>query len=277
MLTSTIVRLRALECGELPNTTGQFGHAAFLRLIETAAPELARALHANNRRQPFTVSPLRVAERVRVNGQIRLREGEGCSMRFTILDPALFQSFQTAFLIPVFTATIRLQDVPFIVEEVITTPRADGWTGYTTFAELWERAASSQTIALRFHSPTAFSLGDTGAGKQFALFPDPWRVFDSLCRRWNEFADVPICEPNQFRAWVEQNVLVSEYDAHTEMLRFDRFAQKGFVGSVVYEVKSDEAEMMCAVNALADFALYAGVGYRTTWGMGQCRRVTGDK
>jgi CRISPR-associated endoribonuclease Cas6 len=184
----------------------------------------------------------------------------------------LFQSFQAAFLIPSFAATIRLQDISFAVEEVITMPRADGWTGYTTFAELRDQARDDRSIALCFYSPTAFSLGDTHIGKRFTLFPEPWRVFDSLCRKWNEFATAPF-DAKQVRAWVEANVWISKYTLHTEMLHFDRFSQKGFVGSVVYEIKSDDAEMTRMVNALTDFALYAGVGYRTAWGMGQARRL----
>lgn len=273
MLTSTIVRLRALEPGKLPNTTGHLGHAAFLHLIDTVAPGLARALHENKRRQPFTVSPLLVAEHARVNGRIVLREGEGCSIRFTILEPKLFQSFQSAFINATPSAEIRLQDVPLSVEEILTTPHSDGWTGYITFAELREQARLDRTIALRFYSPTALSLGDTDAGKQFQLLPIPWCVFDSLCRKWNAFSETPLFEPKALHAWVEANVWVSEYDVCTQILRFDRFTQKGFIGSVVYEIKSDDAEMVRTINALADFALYAGVGYKTTWGMGQVRRI----
>ena len=272
MLTSTTLHLRALSHGELPNTVARFGHAAFLALIESVAPELSQALHDNNGRQPFTVSPLRVENRARVNGHIRLHEGDGCSMRFTILDSTLFQSFQSALIASSLAATIRLQNIPFAVEEAITTPRAEELTGYTTFAELRDAARDERAIALRFDSPTAVSFNDE-TGKKFDLLPTPWRVFDSLCRKWNAFAETPIAVPEAVRAWVETNVLVSGHNIHTEALLFDRFTQKGFVGSVVYETKSDDAAMTRVVNALADFALYAGVGYKTTMGMGQCRRV----
>ncbi len=289
MLTSTTLHLRALERGELPNTVARFGHAAFLGLIESAAPELAQALHDNNGRQPFTVSPLRFANHstarpsdhatTRLSDHTtRLREGDGCSMRFTILEgdttiaPTLFQSFQSALIASSLAATIRLQNIPFAVEEAITTPRAEELTGYTTFAELRDAARDERAIALRFDSPTAVSFNDD-SGKKFDLLPTPWRVFDSLCRKWNAFAETPIAVPEAVRAWVETNVLVSGHNIRTEALAFERFTQKGFAGTVVYEAKSDDAAMLRVVNALADFALYAGVGYKTTMGMGQCRRV----
>ena len=283
MLTSTTLHLRALERGELPNTTGRFGHAAFLALIDAVEPALAQALHDNNGRQPFTVSPLRLTDHATARPRdyattrphdhtTMLREGDGCSMRFTILDSTLFQSFQSALIASSLAATIRLQNIPFAVEEAITTPHAEELTGYTTFAELRDAAGGERAIALRFDSPTAVSFNDE-TGKKFDLLPTPWRGFDSLCRKWNAFAEAPIAVPEAVRAWVEANVLVSGHNIRTDALLFDHFTQKGFVGSVVYETKSDDATMVRVVNALADFALYAGVGYKTTMGMGQTRRV----
>ncbi|MBI5648967.1 MAG: CRISPR-associated endoribonuclease Cas6 [Chloroflexi bacterium] len=273
MLTSTHLRLRARAPGELPDSTGRFGHAAFLALIESVTPELSQALHDNNGRQPFTVSPLRVAERARANGGLRLREGDSCAMRFTILHPTLFQSFQQALMSALPSATIQLQNIPFAVEEAITSPQPNLWTGYTTFAELLERAPDQRTIALRFDSPTALSLGQTDLGKRFELFPAPWNVFDSLARKWSEFSEIPL-DIDAVLEWVQEFVWVSEHEVRTQVLRFDRFSQKGFAGQIVYEIKRDDAEPIRILNALADFALYAGVGYKTTMGMGQCRRIS---
>ncbi len=290
MLTSTNLHLRALAPGELPNSTGRFGHAAFLALIESVAPELSQVLHDRNARQPFTVSPLRVPSRnpssppIRkgsqreVNECIRVYEGDSCSMRFSVIegdDPdgaVLFRSFQTALITTLPAATIRLHNIPFAVEEAHTTPGADGWTGYTTFAELLECAATERTVALHFESPTAMSLGQTDAGKRFELFPVPWNVFDGLARKWTEFGGVPL-RTADFLEWVQECVWVSEHDVQTRILQFGRFSQKGFVGTVVYEIKRGGSDLARMLNALADLALYAGVGYKTTMGMGQARRV----
>jgi CRISPR/Cas system endoribonuclease Cas6 (RAMP superfamily) len=38
---------------------------------------------------------------------------------------------------------------------------------------------------------------------------------------------------------------------------------------------ADDPSIRCQLNALADLAFYAGVGMKTTMGMGQCRRGTG--
>jgi CRISPR-associated endoribonuclease Cas6 len=57
------------------------------------------------------------------------------------------------------------------------------------------------------------------------------------------------------------------------MLRFRRSPQVGFVGQVTYGLMAENEAARCQLNALADFAFYAGVGIKTTMGMGQTRRV----
>ena len=47
----------------------------------------------------------------------------------------------------------------------------------------------------------------------------------------------------------------------------------GGVGQVTYTALDDDRYALAALNMLADFALYSGVGVQTATGMGQCRRV----
>jgi CRISPR-associated endoribonuclease Cas6 len=55
-----------------------------------------------------------------------------------------------------------------------------------------------------------------------------------------------------------------------EHLHFPKHKQKGFVGICSYLVRQ-EAEESAQLTALAEFARYAGVGSKTTMGMGQVR------
>jgi CRISPR-associated endoribonuclease Cas6 len=57
------------------------------------------------------------------------------------------------------------------------------------------------------------------------------------------------------------------------MLRFRRSYQIGFTGRVTYGLMADNEIARAQLNALADAALYLGVGYKTTMGMGQTRRI----
>src|SRR5207302_11261200 len=73
-------------------------------------------------------------------------------------------------------------------------------------------------------------------------------------------------------SWCEENVIVSRYNLDTRYLPSSKFGQSGFQGNVTYEVKgiptSPEAVWL---SPLARFALFSGVGYKTTMGMGQAR------
>jgi CRISPR-associated endoribonuclease Cas6 len=276
MLTSTVVRLRTMSGGRLPLAMGEYGHAAFLRLINEVAPDLAQALHDAGTRQPFTVSPLH--GRMRRRGQEwHVRTGTECWMRFTILDPALYTVFSRYFAeARTFDLKLNLGAADFVVEEVNTSPGQ--WSGYTTFARLLTEASEDPVIPVRFHSLTAFSLGDLdGIGPRTAMFPEAEFVFDSLLAKWNTFADEPL-EPEPLRELLKAKcVLVKRYRLESQMWWFRRHPQPGFVGYCVYEVKGTTAEQCRYFNALADFAFYAGVGYHTTMGMGQCRRIADKK
>ena len=51
------------------------------------------------------------------------------------------------------------------------------------------------------------------------------------------------------------------------------YSQKGFVGTCTYYVKAKDSSAP-QVAALAEFARYSGIGYKTTMGMGQaCREM----
>jgi CRISPR-associated endoribonuclease Cas6 len=66
---------------------------------------------------------------------------------------------------------------------------------------------------------------------------------------------------------------VSRYRLSTRLLDFGGYQELGFSGQVTYEFSRDvPVELARAINALADFAFYGGVGAKTTMGMGQARR-----
>jgi len=95
MLTSTVIRLRARGTGTLPRAMGEYGHAAFLSLIGTVAPDLAQALHDGRTRHPYTVSPLFGGKRTRSG--VLVRPSHDYWIRFTIIDPRLYEVFTRYF------------------------------------------------------------------------------------------------------------------------------------------------------------------------------------
>lgn len=124
---------------------------------------------------------------------------------------------------------------------------------------------------MRFVSPTAFSWG----GRRFVIFPEPFLIWESLLHTWNRYAPrVYRVERSEFRTLLLQNIQVTQCLLRTKTLYFPNYTQKGFVGSCSYSIMSPDDDA-ARLTTLAAFAYYAGVGYKTTMGMGQVR-VTFD-
>jgi CRISPR-associated endoribonuclease Cas6 len=198
-------------------------------------------------------------------------------LRVTLLDDALFGPFMARFLRPRAPA-LRLGASELLVEEVIGTAEGSPLAGYTDFAQLLARAGSSREIDLHFASPTAFSLGRLPGGKKrMGLLPEPELIFDSLLRKWNQFAAADLAHDPDLRKLVAESCMPAQYQIQTAMFQFPRYLQVGFVGRCRFQVLCEDAGYLRILNALADFALYGGVGYKTTMGMGQVRRLGGGR
>jgi len=273
---SIALKLRPVREGSIPATAGHQAYAAFLATVRRADRALAEVLHeAPLPLKPFTVSPLLGVPKA-LEGQVAITPAKEYYLRFTVLLPEIFQRFMRRFLTGEARPTLRLGGVDFLVSEVLTTPGSSPWAGYTSFGQLWEKAEAAEEITLEFTSPTAFNLGTKEWGKHFAVFPEPRLVFRSLLKMWNGYAPLAFAE-EPLREYVAENVVVKRHDIRTQMLRYPRHFQVGFVGRCTYGLMGEGHEdEKRALNALADFAFYSGVGYHTTMGMGQCRRIAND-
>ena len=70
-----------------------------------------------------------------------------------------------------------------------------------------------------------------------------------------------------------EKVRIERYNLKTESVRYNQEKTRGFIGTVAYELlPSTGKDKIVAINALANFALYSGVGIKTEMGMGQVRR-----
>lgn len=276
MLYSIVLTLSPTRVTTVPATMGHQAHAAFLRTIQAADPALAEALHTPNLpARPFTVSALQGTPAPR-GGLIRLRPEETYWLRFTILYPLIFQQFMARFLHGEGRPTLQLGEAELLIREIWTTPESHPWAGYSSWTELAARARPELELTLDFVSPTAFSFGQKEWGKKIVVLPDPELVLDSLARAWNTFAPAPVqVERPALQAYLAEYGVIKQIDnLRTQMLAFTRAPQVGFVGRVTYGLMGENEIARTQLAMLADFAFYAGVGYKTTMGMGQCRRVT---
>lgn len=289
MLISLVVLLKPQSPTALNRNVSRAMHGLLYALIAESDPDLARELHESQGPKAFTVSPL-LGEFGR-RGEERIASPDRWyQVRFTAYEPRIS------------TALIRALDDRhregkglmvrqglFDIGEVTVDPaRSDGWAGTGDYRQLWEAAQPSRSVALEFVTPTAFHLDapqpmggqhlqDSGskAPEIKLLFPLATQVFGGLARRWNAHAPTKI---DRILEACEAGLVVADrYQLETQAHAYAReILLPGFVGHCGYRVLDGNPELTRKLSVLAEFARFAGVGQKTTQGMGQARRVRGS-
>jgi len=247
-------------------------HALLLNLVSQFNSSLSTRLHDEPGYRPFTVSPLRgltISE-----GRVILRRDQPCYLRVTLFDGGSLWHQLCAHFLEAGPVYVQLGDAVLRLIRILSTPNHDpkGWVGTTDWQTLFTLPAK-RSLTMHFASPTAFSWGD----RRFVLFPIPFLLWESLLHAWNRYA--PECfrvERQGLREFLLNNVRMTKCSLRTKTLYFPNYTQKGFVGSCSYLIKApdDDAALL---TTLAAFAYYAGVGYKTTMGMGQVRVTFDDQ
>jgi CRISPR-associated endoribonuclease Cas6 len=160
------------------------------------------------------------------------------------------------------TQSLLLADFPFVLRNMYAIPGTHKLAGAADYGLLSHPLQVLTDIELQFLSPTSFKQN-----KNVQTFPLPELVFNSLHRRWNTFApeqyQLPDCE------W---NAYVSAYELKTYALKMEGGAEIGAQGWASYRFQDLEIARIATV--LANFAFFAGVGRKTSMGMGQTQLAT---
>lgn len=293
MLLSCVFILEADQEAVVPFTNGRASHAAFLKMVGDLDAMLAWRLHNQGRGKPFTVSPL-WGVRKRQDDGFCIQAGREYWLRFTSLDPML--SALLSMLTPQQIGSFNLAEATFSVRRILTTREAHSWAGqcsYESFYDNWFSTGDSPSrkFKLSFITPTSFR-----SGRRNFLFPLPHLVFFSLVEKWKQYAPTAlgmeaqktfdeICglettdtnsgELMRSKSWALLNnvVSVTRYNLRTRVRDFTLYKQLGFTGEAEFEIHAAVERWSRLLHLLAEFAFYAGVGYKTTMGMGQSRRV----
>jgi len=165
---------------------------------------------------------------------------------------------------------VRLFDVEFEVCAVTSQFQEHPWAQRSTYEQLYtqavEHSPASQHI-LDFVSPTVFR----SQGRN-QLMPVPRLIFASLWESWHAFAPVPL--PPALLPVLSTEVDVLRYELKTQMYDFGNYRQVGFVGPCAFGMSHRQpADVLRGMQLLLDSAFFTGVGYKTTMGMGQTRRL----
>lgn len=307
-LYAILLKLRPLERGTIMPFSGELVHAAWLEWIRASAPDVSAWLHEGNKRRLFTCSslqfpflPLRMQQAERDNVHLPLDPQKTYTVRLTLLLGELFPLFYNSLMHFNMTELgakkspfMKIGKQTFLLEEVIAHEYdPSGWTGFTSFAQLVEKAktlklGNPESLTLQFNSLTTFNWGSSKSrvyGNQYARLPLPQYVFPGLARRWQELAPpelVDMVQKERIERYIEEEgIVIDDYDLKTHRVSFVKHPQHGFLGTCKYHLRGPDEmstpEVSLTVRQqlllLAQLAFYTGIGYKTPMGMGQVRPV----
>ncbi|MBD2384632.1 CRISPR-associated endoribonuclease Cas6 [Cylindrospermum sp. FACHB-282] len=257
--------------------TGRHLHALFLTLVSSVDKTLGDRLHDSTADKAFTLSPLQIkgntpllkggkgVSQLQFSHQKPIDGGIPCWWRISLLDDNLFSQLTQLWLNLNPQQPWHLGPANLFITSIQGTPQSTQlWANAISYPQLYEQASESdRTINFSFATPAAFRQG-----KFDTTLPTRECVFNSLLSRWNKYSG------SEFTQIAIESIFPSFINIHTEALADSRSKFIGVVGEVNYRLLGEiEPIQIKQINALADFAVYAGIGRKTTMGMGMVRRL----
>ncbi|MEH2025043.1 CRISPR-associated endoribonuclease Cas6 [Nostoc sp.] len=258
--------------------TGRHLHALFLTLVSSVDTTLGDRLHDSTADKAFTLSPLQISNtnspvlkggkegsKLQYSHQQPIPTGTPCWWRISLLDDTLFSKLTQLWLNLNPNRPWHLGPADLYITSIQGTPQSiQPWANASTYAQLYEEASDcNSSINLSFSTPTAFRQGQYDT-----TLPTRESVFNSLLSRWNKYSGI------EFTHIAIESIFPSFVNIHTEILADSRSKFIGILGEVNYKILGEiQPIQIKQINALADFALYAGIGRKTTMGMGMSRRL----
>ncbi|MGL5062765.1 MAG: CRISPR-associated endoribonuclease Cas6 [Microcoleus sp.] len=266
--------LNILPLAQIPTgyLTGRHLHALFLTLVSSVDKQLGDYLHDSTVDKAFTLSPLQTKKcPFKKHHSLQWEHTEPiaqytpCWWRITLLDDSLFGKLTNLWLNLNPSKPWHLGPADLSIANILGTPQPEQpWADACTYSQLFDRASeTNRLIAFSFATPTTFRQG-----KFDSVIPTRDCVFNSLLSRWNKYSSIALPD-------LSLDPLFSTFvNIKTEKLTNYENDFVGIVGEVSYRILGDvEPLLIKQINALADFALYCGVGRKTPMGMGMTRRI----
>ena len=255
--------------------TGRHLHALFLTLVSSVDRELGDYLHESKADKPFTLSPLQCmrgqGSGVRGQGHTLQWEhikpiaaGTPCWWRISLLDDTLFGKLTQLWLNLNPNHPWHLGPADLHITSILGTPQStQPWANAISYAQLYEQSSDSdRQIDFSFCTPTAFRQS-----QHDCALPTRELVFNSLIKRWNQYSNIEMSKT------ILDSIFPSFFNIHTELVADSRSKFIGCVGGMNFRLLGDiDPLTIKQINALANFALYSGVGRKTPMGMGMVRR-----
>jgi len=237
---------------EYPRPPGLLGvplHGLLFHALERLDPDLSASIHAAQ------VKPFRI-------GQSDWQDGEDMDrvvLQVGVLDDALLDILLEA-LAPETELGQSGDSLCGVIAEVQVTAQESYAAMYSRHAE----AVSGRHFTMQFLTPTTFRTTELDMP-----FPVPKTVFFGLQRRWETLCDLHFGE--SLNDWVGRAVRVQDFRLRSRSVHFKGMrgaAVTACVGEVDYLLNYPGSAEPMFVRLLADYANYAGVGYKTAYGLG---------
>ncbi|MBI3797548.1 MAG: CRISPR-associated endoribonuclease Cas6 [Deltaproteobacteria bacterium] len=247
-----------------PLQMGHFLQAFFYETVSLSSPALSDSLHHFNGLKPFSVSlPLRW--KLPTVHAALAHPAPTFYLRFTALTDKVYQALVAGLTRRCHTSpqlslgphTIDIQQVLFAKEDT-------SLSALTSYKELYD-SPPARTVYMRFLTPTSFR-----SGRGNLPLPLPASLYRSLWQKWQRFAPPSLQIDGRIVTTVEQYLLLARYRLRTEIVSLKGVQQVGCTGTCQFELPAGiPVEDRRAITALSRFASYAGIGMKTTMGMGQ--------
>ncbi|MDJ0581168.1 CRISPR-associated endoribonuclease Cas6 [Crocosphaera sp.] len=250
---------------------GRHIHALFLTLVSHVDQQLGNSLHHSQSDKAFSLSPLQITRKNGNHNNLKwthdksISPGASCWFRVSLLDDTLFGQLTQLWLNLNPYQPWHLGSADLQITSILGTPQStQPWANACPYQQLYEQGSETErTFKFIFATPTAFRQG-----KYDTPFPTPESVFKSLLNRWNKYSSTKITDLKI------DSLFPSYFDIKTEIFTDYRSKFIGCIGNVQYRLLGEVACLQIKhFNVLADYALYCGVGRKTTMGMGMTRRL----
>ncbi len=266
-LASIIFTLTAAADTKLPPMPPRILHGAFLRWLERDHPELVKQLHDNNERRPYTLSDLH-GKFEEKNGWRKLLSGETYWYRLTALDAGFIQHLLASMRQQ--SAGPQPDDPKLVPGPAFFAPEQHPFAQLSSFSQIIDnvrqlsaRRQLDNAVDLQFTSPTCFI-----ENKQALPLPVPRYVFGYLANKWQLAS--PVALPVEDLQHFVESIHLSHARIETQTVDLHKYRRTGFIGEARFSLHPALPEnYRQALQLLAKFAFFSGVGSHTTMGMGQ--------
>lgn len=263
MFNSIVIEMKAENDGKIILYPGQKIHAVFLKIIKDVNEDMSEKLHNDEIDKAFSVSSFLGCKAYE---ELEVHKDKKYYIRFTVLQKKLFSMLtMTLFKNKMFSSNIKIEDIEFKILNIIYDNSKSKWAGVFDMDKVLEKEIFENEVGIRFYTPTLFKSGDN-----FIREPEPKKVFGSLLRKFNKYSYYKIDENIEEEF---EKIQIKEKKILIKKINLKKYYISGFMGDVIFNIPDDNEKLKQALYVLAEFSFYSGIGYKTTMGFGQAKKI----